>query len=75
MQEWLDNPLQATDWCCECIKKMILYHQPNLHIPDAPDYVLHEVSCGAKLVVEDGAPVSKLAWTGRSCAQHFSHSA
>ena len=53
---------------------MILYHQLNLHIPDAPDYVQHEVSCGAKLVVEDGAPVSKLAWTGRSCAQHFSHS-
>ena len=34
--------------------------------PAAPDYVLHKLSYGVKLVVEDGAHVSRLAWTGRS---------
>ena len=35
--------------------------------PAAPASVLHKI-------VEDGAPASMLACTGRSCARHFSHS-
>ena len=34
--------------------------------PAAPDYVLHKLSYGVRLVVEDGTHVSRLAWTGRS---------
>ena len=78
MREWLDNSLQATDWCCECIKIMIIIFIILSTIytdrPAALDSALHKVQCGVKLVVEDAAPVSRLAWTSRSCAQHFSHS-
>ena len=39
--------------------------------PAAPDSVLHKVSYGVKMVVGDGAPVSRLAWIDRSCARHL----